>query len=915
MLILLIGYQRFNKLAYPNCKKNLPMKKKLLLLGLTFVIAGGLFFVLKTEQNDPEKLRKEFAEFLKNHEYSKRKLMTKEELKAIPKADRPDLAFEQDFLRTIDPVTHKLNRDGLLESIKLANELQEANRTVDFTWTSRGPREVSGRTRALMFDPNDVTNEKVFAGGVGGGIWMNTDITDENVSWTQVAPGAANFAVTAMDYDPVVTTNFYVGTGEGWGNIDAINGAGIMKSADGGTTWTSLASTTGFDYVYDVVVRDEGGSEGVVYAIMRDAQNVLSAGTDLFRSVDGGTTWTVATTTAFRDLEIASDNTLWAGGFNGTIYNSTDGTSWTTVYTTSVGSPGRVELAVAPSNSDVVYGLITSGSALGEVVRTASGGLTWSTVSEPADNSDGSVPPTDFTRGQAWYDLIITVDPTNENIIHAGGVNTFKSTNGGTNWTKTSSWSSGWDSSVSFVHADIHNIVYRPGNNSLLYATDGGVFYAPDVTLIPTSGPNAFTTGIFPRNLNYNVTQFYSAAIDPVNTNAFIGGTQDNGSHYFDSSGIDDTQDFSGGDGGFTFVDQTAVNATDGVYYIVSNTGNAYRLHDFSTSTFSIDLIINGGNGSFINPADYDDVNNVLYSNNGGNSVTTATLAADLQAQSVGGVFQGTRGTITISLLGGSANITHLRVSPYNPAAIQRALFVGTSTGNIIKRTLTTETDITNPSISGAVSSIEIGASDDELIATYSNYGVVSVWYSSDGGSTWEDKEGNLPDMPVRWSLFNPLDRKEVILATEAGIWRTSDITAATPVWGPVSTGMGNVRVDMLQYSESDNVVLAATHGRGMFTSVFTADVASVDDVLTDKKVFTVYPTISNGDFTVFAKNDLGNSQVYIFDISGRQVYNSQLNFNEGQNQDVSVNLKSGIYIVNIIDQNKRKSSEKIIIR
>ena len=169
--------------------------------------------------------------------------------------------------------------------------------------------------------------------------------------------------------------------------------------------------------------------------------------------------------------------------------------------------------------------------------------------------------------------------------------------------------------------------------------------------------------------------------------------------------------------------------------------------------------------------------------------------------------------------------------------------------------------------------------------------------------------------MPVRWALFNPLDRKEVILATEAGIWRTSDITAASPTWGSVSNGMGAVRVDMLQYRESDNLILAGTHGRGMFTSVFTADVASVDDVLADKKVFSVYPTISNGEFTVFAKNELGNSQILISDITGKQVYNAALNFSERQNQNVSVNLRSGIYIVNIIDQNKRKSSEKIIIK
>jgi hypothetical protein len=125
---------------------------------------------------------------------------------------------------------------------------------------------------------------------------------------------------------------------------------------------------------------------------------------------------------------------------------------------------------------------------------------------------------------------------------------------------------------------------------------------------------------------------------------------------------------------------------------------------------------------------------------------------------------------------------------------------------------------------------------------------------------------------------------------------------------------MSDVTVVDLDLRESDNMILATTHGRGMFTSVFTADVASVDDVLADKKVFSVYPTISNGDFTIFAKNELGKSKIMIFNINGKQVYDSSLNFNENQNQGVSVNLSSGVYVVNIIDQNNRRSSEKIII-
>ena len=197
---------------------------------------------------------------------------------------------------------------------------------------------------------------------------------------------------------------------------------------------------------------------------------------------------------------------------------------------------------------------------------------------------------------------------------------------------------------------------------------------------------------------------------------------------------------------------------------------------------------------------------------------------------------------------------------------------------------------------------------------TYSNYGVKSVWYTADAGANWIDVEGNLPDMPVRWSLFNPLNRKEVLLATEAGIWKTNDVTAANVTWEPAANGMGSVRVDMLQYRASDNLVLAATHGRGMFTTKFTASSASVSEVIGDVKVFTVYPTVSKGNFTIFAKSSLGKTKMSIFDISGRQVYTSNINFRDTEKQTVSINVASGIYFVNLVDENGRKSANKIII-
>src|SRR5690606_20085500 len=119
-----------------------------------------------------------------------------------------------------------------------------------------------------------------------------------------------------------------------------------------------------------------------------------------------------------------------------------------------------------------------------------------------------------------------------------------------------------------------------------------------------------------------------------------------------------------------------------------------------------------------------------------------------------------------------------------------------------------------------SISSIEIGPDEDHLLVTMSNYGIPSVWLTTDGGATWAEKEGDLPDIPIRWALFNPLDRNQVILATEAGVWETEDITAEEPTWTP-APGFPITRVDMLQYRESDGLVMAATHGRGTFTARF----------------------------------------------------------------------------------------------
>jgi photosystem II stability/assembly factor-like uncharacterized protein len=893
------------------------MKKKLLLSTLTLLIIIVVVLISHDKQTEFEKKQKEYATYLANHSYSNRTSLTRKELEAIPKKDRPDLAFEQDFLKTIDPNTKMLHQERLVKALNYGVQMKKeatASKKVAtaFNWESRGPKTVSGRVRAMMFDPNDENSKRVFSGGVSGGIWKNEDISDENSSWTIVYPEMSNFAISSIEYDPVQKTTFYIGTGEGWGNIGAVNGAGIWKSIDSGANWGNLSYTTDFEYVYDIIVRDEGGSKGVIYAAMRDANG--GKGSGIFKSLDGGISWINVFSNQTRDLELASDNTIWAGGARGEVYNSSNGTSWNTSYTSSLNSLGRVELATAPSNTDVIYGLIASNNALGEVIKTTDGGANWvasgvsgSGITEPSDVSDSSIPIDDFTRGQAWYDLIAKVSPTNENELFVGGINVFKTLDAGASWFKISSWDAQRDNSVPFVHADIHGMEYRPNFDEILISTDGGIFYSNRASELPFSS-------LVARNLNFNVTQFYSGAIDPVNQNGFLGGAQDNGTNAFSETGISNTEELLGGDGGFSFIDQTAIDSERSLYSIASTQFNNYFLFDYASGSSRRISLITTGNASFINPADYDDENNILYSNNDDSTISRAKLRPDFENQGSGSIFLGVTDVVQVPSLQG-VDVTHIRVSAYNKSL--RKVLIGSAVGTLVQLNGADDSSIprNTPNITAAISCVEIGASDDEILLTYSNYGVKSVWYTSDAGANWKDVEGNLPDIPVRWSLFNPLNRKEVVLATEAGIWMTNDVTATNVVWEPAASGMGSVRVDMLQYRASDNLVLAATHGRGMFTTNFTEATASIDEIVSiENKFFTVYPTISKGSFTIFAENYLGKAKMNIFDISGREVHKKNLDFSLNEKQKVSIHLNSGVYFINLVDENGKKSSKKFLV-
>jgi PKD repeat protein len=569
------------------------------------------------------------------------------------------------------------------------------------------------------------------------------------------------------------------------------------------------------------------------------------------------------------DIEVAANGDLYAafGVFSeGRVFKSTDGgTVWSDLSTNvGVSTAQRIELACAPSNSSVVYAVASLSGASTDndvawVKRSTDGGTTWASLSIPVLADDNS---THFTRGQSWYDLILKVHPTNPDLVIAGGIDLHRTVNGTagtavsptTTWTGISHWYGGF--SKPYVHADQHAIEFRPGSLSeVAFGNDGGVHYSTN------AGNSAATPTFSQKNNGYNVTQFYSVSGSNVSaSNQFLAGSQDNGTQIFYTPQLNLTTTASGGDGGFCHIDQL-----DPDIQISSYTYNSFNRSLDGGRSFT--KFVDQAGGHFINPSAYDSQRKILYS--AGNSNVLKR-------------FSGIDATVTATDIGisvGSSKITALKVSPYNDV-----LFAGIQNGRVYKisnpsgagPTLTRIDQGTLPITStGWISSIDVGANDNQILVTFSNYGVTSVWETTDGGTNWYSKEGDLPDMPIRWAIYNPNNRNRVMAATELGVWTTDNFgtgTNGSPAWGPSNTNLAHTRCDMLYFRPADGMVSVATHGRGMYTTDAFVTSSSAD--------FTVSSTSScTGSLTVnFTDNSAApnNSWAWDVDDNGTTDYTTQ---------------------------------------
>ncbi|MEN8132107.1 MAG: hypothetical protein ABFS45_18405 [Pseudomonadota bacterium] len=716
-------------------------------------------------------------------------------------------------------------------------------------WQALGPGNVGGRTRALLIDPNNA--DIIYAAGVAGGVWKTTN---GGASWSALTDLIANLAVNSMAMSPGNANVIYAGTGEGYFNGDFVRGDGIFKTTDGGATWTQLLSTadnSDFHYVNDLVVSHKNAQ--IVYAATRMG---------VFRSTDGGAVWTQVHASSVQggclDLAIRTnrdpDHVFAACGTftRATVFRTTDGGgTWVPVLGASELFMGRTSLAIAPSNEEIIYALSASiapgdfKDGLHAVFRSTDGGGTWT---EQVSNIVGfnlntvllSNPFFAFSAecfsgvdsffNQGWFDNVIAVDPLDANVVWAGGIDLFRSDDGGVSWGLASYW---WNSTVDqYVHADQHVIVFHPdyngaGNKQMFVGNDGGIFHTNNARATTATDP--LQAPCVPGNTNltwtslnngYGVTQFYHGAVYPDGS-TYFGGTQDNGTiRGSQAGGVNAWTEIHGGDGGFVAVDPNNTNILyaelgGGIIQKSTDGGNAF-------AQASTGITESTNNFLFIAPFEMDPSNSDILWTGGAFMWRTTNQAASWEQAS--------------PFLPGVRSLSAVAISPRN----SNVVIAGTSDGHTASTRSALSADSTTAwtespaAATHFISSLAFDPQNDQIVyATVSSFGADHVLKSTDTGSTWaaidrRDQTDGIPDIPVHSIVIDPNDTSRLYVGTDLGVFVSTD---GGQTWMVENTGFANVTTEKLVLNTHNGVdtLYAFTHGRGVFR-VGLAPVSSGDN-------------------------------------------------------------------------------------
>ena len=625
---------------------------------------------------------------------------------------------------------------------------------------------VSGRVAAVVVDPHNAAH--VLCGAAGGGVWESFD---RGVSWAPRTDYAPSLAIGAIAFDPNNVGVVYCGTGEG--NFYWTLGAGVLKSTNGGSTWTTLATAPfvgqGF---YDLKVNPS------------NSQHLISANTyGIYVSTNGGTTWTLSRSVISAwSISIAPGGSATAeilvGCATGVLRSIDGGTTWAAV--TLPGAPAsfsRVAVAIAPSNASVAYVLAAAGTTVYLWRRTpaAAGAGTWTSFAGPAA----------LTTGQAWYDWFLAVSPDNANQIYAAGIDTYRGDLSGSTWvwTPISAKSAAGSSSI---HPDQHAIAFEPGAPATIYiGCDGGLFRSADRGITWASCNNGLV-----------ITEFEYIAQNVGSSRWLIGGTQDNGTErYTGDSAWTHVMDGDGGDCAVNHDNPAIVFAE---YYNISpqrSTSNG----DFGTFG-GLTLPVPSGEGSPF-------YCQYTCSSNGGNTVALGTVALYISRDN---------GTswVRLAIPGAGTSVSALYIPSVNN------VYVGTADGRIL-RTIWNGTSwpaltaLTTPRASANMSCIYVAPGNLNLIVvTYSSTGGGRVFTSANAGSSWTDRSAGLPNLPVNAVEVDSRNSNRIWVGTDLGVYQSLNYGVS---WADFSNGLPNVLIGDLLFHPDAWVLRAGTRNRGIW--------------------------------------------------------------------------------------------------
>jgi photosystem II stability/assembly factor-like uncharacterized protein len=741
------------------------------------------------------------------------------------------------LLRTMRPSRARARARQKPTSVKLCLELLEDRNLLSSgitlsttSWVPIGPAPdlnaqvpgylpASGRIAAVAADPTNANT--IYIAAAGGGVWKTTN---GGTTWSPLTDQQASLSMGALALAPSNPNIIYAGTGEANFEYDCYYGRGVLKSTDAGATWTILTGNAGineFDRKAISRILVNPTDPNTVYVeVAGSGENGLSGSYGLYKTSDGGTTWTNTTTSITTDpsanftdavfdpsnpqtIYVAVGNPHASNAATGLYKSSNGGATWSVAGNFPLGTGGVIKVAIAPSAPQTLFAAISDPNSGGllEMVKTTDGGNTWTALTTTPN----------YLGFQGWYNNALAVDPSNASVVYVGGENNkagigegaatgfLESTDGGNTWTNIATG----PTNKSGPHTDQHAFVFD-ANGKLLAGNDGGIWRLDN--------PDPKNLGWTDINGNLNTIGFTGIALDPTNATIAYGGSQDNGTEKFTGS-LGWTQ-FGNDDGGFVRVDP---NHPSTVYFTRQfyAPGSFLRSDDGGVTWQSLMDGINphDPSGKFAHYV-MDPTNSsrlVLGTNRVYETTDGAYHWTPISAPFTNG-WNTARGITGLGVAYGDPNTIYADVG-------SGAIFVTTDHGASWH-----ERDI--PGIAN-VNSFTKPLGDfavdptNEAIAyvTFDKFShdlggsVGHVFRTSDYGQHWTDISGNLPDTPTSAIVLDSRTNA-LYVGTDIGVYASNNGGAT---WAPFQTGMPNVRVVDLELCPALNILAVGTHGRGMW--------------------------------------------------------------------------------------------------